>query len=148
MTDAALQAQTDSKGFRGTAQPCNVDISDISRLPGAQNDLQLARKRSRRFERMDRPPNVRHQLVDHKLGLASDAINDVVDADGVGDVMNEINEPADANRRERHGACDSHDRREGLRQCAGGGQGRDAIGKGPEENAERPLRHVIAYEAD
>jgi hypothetical protein len=34
------------------------------------------------------------------FGLATDTIDDVIDADGVRNVVDEVNQPADANRRE------------------------------------------------
>ena len=35
-----------------------------------------------------------HDLIDHHLGLGGDAVNDVIDADGMRDVMDEIQKPA------------------------------------------------------
>ena len=70
-------------------------------------------------------------------------VDDVIDADGLRDVVNEEEQPADAGQRQHHRAQDGGDRREGVRQGARRRERRHAIREGAEEDAERPLRHAV-----
>ena len=53
-----------------------------------------------------------HHLIDHGFGFFRDPVDDVIDADGLRDVVNEKEQQSDADRRQRHGAQDGGHRRE------------------------------------
>ena len=97
---------------------------------------------------MGRPSRIWHQLVDDEFRLPADAIDDVIDADGDRNVVNEIDEPCDAHRRERHRPNDGHHRGEGRRQRPGCGKRGDAVGERAEEYPQRPLGDVVPDETD
>ncbi len=65
---------------------------------------------------MVRLARARHHLFDHELGFGGDAVDDMADADGMRDVVNEEEEPGHAGEREEHGAHDRCHRGEGFWQ--------------------------------
>jgi len=72
----------------------------------------------------------------------------MVDADGVRNVVNEIDQPSDANRCKEHCSHYGRNRHEGIGQGPSCWKRRYAIAKRAEEYAERPLRNSIPDEAD
>ena len=89
-----------------------------------------------------------HHLIDHGFGFFRDPVDDVIDADGLRDVVNEKEQQSDAGRRQRHGAQDGGHRRERVRERARRGKRRHAVREGAEEDTERPLRHAVPGKAD
>ena len=89
-----------------------------------------------------------HQVIDHGLGFFRDSVDDVIDADGLRDVVNEKKQQPDADQRQHHGAQDGGHRRERMRKRARRRKRRHAVRESAEENAERPLRHAVAGKAD
>ena len=77
-----------------------------------------------------------------------DAVDDVVDADRLRDVMDEEDQPADAEQRQQHRAGTVSTGTNGTRQRPRRRQGGHAVGERAEEDAQRPLRDAIADEAD
>ena len=90
----------------------------------------------------------RHQLVNDELGFPRNAINDVVDADRLRDVVDEEDQPADGDQRQQHGAGDGEHRHKGDRKRTRSRQRCHTVGEGAEEYPQRPLRSPVAYEAD
>ncbi len=86
---------------------------------------------------------VRHDVVDDALGLAGDPIDDVVDADGARNVMDEKEQPHDRGERKQQRAGDGRHRRERMRQAARRRQGGHAVEKRAEEDAQRPLGDAV-----
>lgn len=58
---------------------------------------------------------MRHDFVDHVLGLASNSIDDVADADRLGNVMDKENQTDNKREREDQRACNTRNRSERLR---------------------------------
>ena len=58
---------------------------------------------------------MRHNFVDHVLRLAGNSIDDVVDADGPGNMMNEENQSYNGSEREDQCTGNGRYRSEGLR---------------------------------
>jgi len=63
-------------------------------------------------------------------------------------VIDEEDEPADADHREKHRSGHGCGWEEWLRQGARGRQGGHAVAERPEEDAQRPLRGPVPHEAD
>ncbi len=147
MSNAAFQAQTYPVFLCERAQPRDVDKADIAGFTARYHFLEFPREHADGLIGLLRSATRRHQSVDDKLRLAPNAVDDVVDADRVGDVKDEIYEHADANRGEQHRSRHRQDRRERFGQEPGGGKRGDAVGKSAEKHAQRPLRHMIPHEA-
>ena len=58
---------------------------------------------------------MRHEHVNNEYGLSRDAIDNVINADGARDVIDEENQPAHANQRKHHGDKHRKHWHEGLR---------------------------------
>jgi hypothetical protein len=66
----------------------------------------LGRLRQDRRRAVVARARMRHQFVDHQLGLARNPVDDVVDADRPRNVVDEEQQPADADQRQQHRAED------------------------------------------
>ena len=58
---------------------------------------------------------MRHDFVDHVLGLAGNSIDDVADTDSLGNVMDKENQTDNGREREDQRAGNTRNRSEGLR---------------------------------
>jgi hypothetical protein len=82
-------------------------------------------------------------------GLALDLAHDGVDLDGMGQVVDEVDEHAHAGQRERQGPRDGEAGHEGLLAGAldaDGVQPGGAVGEGADEDAEYELGAAVAHE--
>jgi len=146
--DTALQMHANLIGFCERNQPIDVDIADVAGLSIEDGASGLRGSRLAALRQPERALPKRHELVDDQLGLTRDPIHDVVDADGVGNVVDEVDQPSHADQGEHHRPRHGRDRHERMRQRAGGGQCRHAVGERPEEDAKRSLRGAVPDEAD
>ena len=148
MADPAQNADADVIVLGKGGQALRVDEADVAGIMA--QDGHLARVGSERFSIRQLVELVRpgHDLVDHGLRFRRDSVDNVIDADGLRDVVNEKEQPTDAGQRQHHGAQDGGDGREGAGQRARRGKRRHAVEERAEEDTERPLRDAVPGEAD
>jgi hypothetical protein len=84
-----------------------------------------------------------HHIVDHGYRFFRNSVDDVIDADGLRDVVNEKQQQANADYRQHH--CSQHGGHwsEGVREGACRRKRRHAVREGAEEDTECPLRHAV-----
>lgn len=136
------------QGLRDGDELANVDEADVAGVRTEDRRLVSRQRRLAALLQGECPARIGHELADHQFGFARQPIHNVVDADRLRDVIDEIDEPADTDQRQLHRTRDARDRYERVRQCPRGRQRRDAVGERSEEEAERPLRGPVSGEAD
>ena len=148
MSDAAERAHPQLECLREVEQTSGVDIADVAGDRVVDWNLALIAIERHAGRVVDVSLWVRHDVIDHVLGFTRDPIDDVIDADRLRDVMNEEDQPCDAEQREEHGAGDRGDRSKGLRKKTRRRQCGHAIREGAEEDTKRPLGHAILDKTD
>jgi hypothetical protein len=130
-------------------QASRIDKADVP--GGLAKDGHFARVRSQRFRILHvvvQPVRPGHNLIDHGFRFYRNSVDNVIDTDGLRDVVNEEEQQPDADQRQHHRAQDGGDWREGVRQRARRRQRRHAVQESAEEDPKRPLRHAVAGKAD
>ena len=136
------------QGLRDGDELADVDEADVAGVRTEDRRLVSRQRRLAALLQGECPARIGHGFADHQFGFARQPIHNVVDADRLRDVIDEIDEPADTDQRQQHRTRDARDRYERVRQCPRGRQRRDAVGERSEEEAERPLRGPVPGEAD
>ena len=104
MADPALETHPNAVLSGESNQSINIDISDVPRSPGEHGCARFAGGGVLKVVQAERAPRIGHMIVDHQFSFARNAIDDVVDADGLRHMMDKVNEPSHAAERKQHRA--------------------------------------------
>ena len=114
MADPSLQDDLDAIRLRAIDKIWDVDKADIARSPADDEAFPRLEQGSRVLKKLGRATRVRHEIIDDEFCLTRDPIDDVIDANRLRYVIDEEQQPADAQNREHHRRHDGRDRNEGM----------------------------------